>query len=264
MHPSWKPRAEEWAHLAPGVKWLCKPLTGEIQSEVNVRVAGLISGLQQGRADLDALGFEDDDLGVLADLDVLAGLSVFAGAVFTAEKIVVAWEGIDDAVTGEPIACDPPAIRAALRIGTPEGGPALLGPFMAWLNKPHVPIASDVRRLRLLAKWEHGGGLEHCRGCDLASADCAKGGADDGARCPRAINAPRTAPGLAAHAASRLPGVWIRAGIAGQLTGLDYNAALAIARADGPIDEGALMRCLASIEAGALEAAAERNPKEPN
>lgn len=259
MHPSWKPRGLEWAHLAPGVKWLCKPLTGEIQAEVNERVARLIAGLQQGRADLDALGFEDDDLGVLADLNVLAGLSVFAAAVFTAEKIVADWEGIDDAETGEKVAVSPEAIRAALRVGAPECGSALLGPFMAWLNKPRIPIAGDLRRLRALARWEHVGGLEHCRGCDLASADCVRGGSDAGERCPRAINAPQTAPGMAAHAASRLPGVWIRAGIGGQLTGLDYAAALGAVQADGVMDEGAFMRCLAAIEAGALEAAAERS-----
>lgn len=259
MHPSWKEREPEWATIAHGVRVLCKPLTGEIQAEVSERVARLIGGLQQGRADLDALGFEGEELGVLSDLDVLAGLSVFAGAVFTMEAILLDWEGIDDADTGLPVPVSPEAIRAALRFGTPEGGSALLGPFMALLNKPRQPIAADLRRLRELAKWDHSEhGLDHCSGCDLLEAGCAKGGTDAGDRCPRMANAPQTAPGMEAIAASRHAGAWRRAGMGGELTGLDYSACLEIARAAGMVDEGAFIRCLQAIEAGALEAKAER------
>lgn len=265
MHPSWKKREEEeWAHLAPGIRWLCKPLLGETLAEALEVTKHFIASLEHGRAELDEIGFEGADLGVLADVDVLAGLSVLRTAMYVAEKIVIAWENMDDPETGEPIEFSKDALRQALRKGPPEGGLPMFQPFMAWLHRSQLPIAGDLRRLRALTKWEHVGGLEHCRGCDLAGAECARGGTDDGTRCPRSVNAPRTAPGMAAYAASRLPGVWVRSGIAGQLTGLDYGLALQAVQADGVMDEGAFMRCLAAIEAGALEAAAERNPKEPN
>lgn len=258
MHEAWKPKGPEWARLAPGVRWLLRPLTGDVQAYVSARVAKTISGLYQSRADLEDLGFDPSELGALSDLNVLAGFSVYCGAVYTAEKLLDEWEGIDDPDTGQTVPIGPELIRAALRYGTPEGGPALLGPFMAWLEKPRMPIAADLRRLRELAKWEHGGGLTHCEGCELMGADCAKGGTDGGDRCPRLEHAPQTEAGIAALAASRHSGLWRRAGMGGQLTGLDYAGCLAIAEAEGLADHGGFMRCLAAIESGALEAAAER------
>ena len=258
-HDAWKPRPPEWVSLAPGVSWLIHPITGDLQALVNASVAKTVSDVYTGRGALEDMGFEASDLGVLGDLDVLSGFSVYCAAVFTAERVVEAWRGIDDADTGEAIEVTPESIRAALRFGTPEGGPALLQPFMAWLDRPRQPIAAEVRRLREFAKWEHGGGAAHCDGCDQFGADCARGGTDAGDRCPRFVNAPQTEPGLAAWAAAKHQGVWVRAGMAGQLVGLNYAACLEIARAgEARIDEGAVIRCLGAIEQGALEAAAEK------
>ncbi len=257
--PEWKPRGTEWATIAPGVRFLLKPVTGELQAEVQARVAATIGNLQNGRADLEGLGFEDEDMGVLADLNVLAGLSVFASGVYHGEKLIEAWEGIDDPDTGEPVEVNPETIRAVLRIGTPEGGPALLMPFMAWLDRPRQPIAADMRRLRALAEWEQGGGLKHCEGCTQIDADCAQGGTDAGDRCPRLENAPRTPAGIAALTASRKAGAWRRAGISGTLTGLDYVACLAMYQGG---DEGSFVRCLSAIEAGTLGATAEKESRD--
>lgn len=263
MHEAWKPRGPEWATLAPGVKWLLAPVTGEIQAYVSARVARTMAGLYQSRVDLEDLGFDPEELGELRDLNVLAGLSVFAGAVYTAERVLEAWKGIDDPETGAPVEIGPESIRAALRHGTPEGGPALLQPFMAWLDRPRAPIAADLRRLRDLARWEHGGGGEHCRGCEAVDAPCAQGGEDGGARCPRFENAPQSELGIAALAISRRMGVWKRAGMGGQITGIDYGACLDLAQADGVADQGGLVRCLAAIEAGAAEALAEKAKESP-
>ena len=263
MHDAWKPPGPEWVSLAPGVRWLIWPYNGDLQAIVSAKVAKTVAGVFESRAALDDLGFDAEELGALGDLNVLAGLSVFCGAVFAAELIVKEWTGIDHAQTGEPIPVSPEAIRAALRYGTPEGGPALLGPFMAWLERPRQPIAADVRRLRALAKWEHGGGLTHCQGCAIAAAPCASGGTDGGAPCPSKVNLPQTEPGIAARAAAANHGVWLRAGMAGQLVGLHYGQCLEIARASqSALDEGAFIRCLCAIEAGALEAAAERARKD--
>jgi hypothetical protein len=267
VHPSWKPRGPEWAPLAPGVSFLIRPVTAELQAFVNAKVARAIGSLEHGRAILEDVGFEPDDFGALTDLDVLAGFSVMLSAIYYGEKLIEAWRGVDDAETGEPVPVTPETIRMVLRLGTPEGGSALMEPFLAWLDRPRLPIAGDQRRLRNLAKWEHGGGLAHCDGCDLANADCARGGADGGARCPRSLNAPQTEPGMAALAATRSPGVWRRAGMAGALIGLDYAGCLAIAHAKAGedhawLDEAALVRCLSAIEAGAIEAEMERANRE--
>jgi hypothetical protein len=262
MHDAWKPRGPEWAPLAPGVRWLLRPMTGDLQAYVNARVARTVSNLFQSRADLEDLGFEAEELGTLSDLNVLAGLSVYCSGVYAAEKLLDAWQGIDDPETGQPVEITPQSIRAALRLGTPEGGPALLGPFMAWLDKPRAPLAAELRRLRALSKWEQSGGLTHCEGCEACGADCARGGTDGGDPCPSKVNLPQTEPGIAALAASRHNGVWRRAGMGGQLCGLDYAACLDIAQADGLADPGAFVRCLAAIEAGALEAAAEKAKRE--
>ena len=93
--------------------------------------------------------------------------------------------------------------------------------------------------------------------------ECARGGTNDGDRCPRRENRPQTEPGIAAFTASRRPGIWKRAGMAGQIIGLDYATCLALAAGEARdarryLDEGAFFRCLGAIEAGALEAQAER------
>lgn len=263
MHPAWKPRGPEWATLAPGVKWLIRPMTAEVQAVVSARVSRAIGSLQESRAILEDMGFDPEEMGELGNLDVMAGFSVFLGGVYAAEALLDAWHGIEDE-DGQPIAVTPEAIRAALRFGPPEGGSALLQPFMAWLDRPRMPIAADQRRLRELAKWEHLGGMEHCRGCDLVGAECANGGTDGGDRCPRAVNAPQTVPGIAALAASRHSGAWKRSeGLSGGLIGLDYAACLAIAEAAGAAGHTAeVVRCLAAIEAGALEAAVEKAKRE--
>jgi hypothetical protein len=266
-HPAWgEPEAPKWATLAPGVRFLMKPVTGATQAMVNARVARCIGALQEGRAVLEDIGFDAAEMGVIGDLEQLAGLSIYLAGVFTADVVVEAWEGLDDAA-GVPIPRSPEAIRAALMHGPPEGGNALLEPFMAWLDRPRIPIAAECRRLRELAKWEHGGGLKHCEGCDLVAAECSRGGTDAGARCPRAANAPQTEPGIAALAVTRHAGVWRRAGMGGALVGLDMTACLALASKNAHdaasfLDEGAFIRCLAALETGALEAAAEAAERE--
>jgi hypothetical protein len=263
MHPAWKPRGPEWATLAPGVKWLIRPLTGEVQAVVSARVARAVGSLQEGRGVLEEAGFEAEDLGQLADLDVLAGLSVFLGAAYLADLLVEAWHGIEDPDTGEEVELTPVAIRAALRLGAPGGGSALMEPFLAYVQRPQQPIAAESRRLRELAKWEHLGGGEHCRGCEAVSAECALGGTDDGDRCPRAINAPQTPAGIAALAATRTAGVWRREGMSGRLVGLDYATCLTLIDATAAdtaewLDRAAAVRFLQAIEAGAIEATIEK------
>lgn len=263
MHPAWKPRAPEWVTLAPGVQFLMRMPTGEEIAEVGARVARAIGSLQDGRGTLEDMGFDPEEMGALGDLNVLAGFSTLCAAVFYGEKLIEGWRGIDDAETGEAVEVEPETIRAVMRLGTPEGGSALMAPFMAWIDAPRIPIAAEMRRLRELALWEYGDGLTHCEGCDLVEAACAKGGTDDGDRCPRAQHAPLTPPGIAALSATRKAGVWQRAGLDGSVAGLDYSACLNLARAAAGadnqwLDEGALVRCLSAIEAGAMEAMAEK------
>jgi hypothetical protein len=262
-HTAWEEIGSAWVPIAPGVRFLLKPVTGDVVALVQSRVAKMMADIVNSRADLSALGFEDAALGVLGDLDMVAGVSVFAAAVFYGEALIEDWDGIVDPTTGEKIDvtefAEPElralAIRSAMRFGTPEGRLALMPPFMAWVDAPRMPTAADQRRLREGAKWDFSAmGAEHCKGCAVTNARCARLGDDGGALCPRVANAPQTAPGIAALEISRLAGVW-RTGGMGGLVGLDYAAALALYT--GP-DEAGLVRCLAAIEAGALEAAAER------
>jgi hypothetical protein len=262
MHPGWRSRAPEWLPIAPGIRWLVKPTNGAIDAEVAAEVADIMGALLVGRAGLERVRLPLELFGDLGDADRIAGLGMLIGSILHAEQLVEAWEGMDDAETGEPLPLTPEHLTDALFLGPPEGGPPLFQVFYAWLQRPGVPVAADCRRLAALARWEHGGGLAHCEGCELAGAPCAKGGTDAGDPCPRRVNAPRTPAGRAALAACRLPGVWTRAGMGGAITGLDYAACLAVARADGAaLDDGALVRCLKAFERGAIEAAIERSER---
>ncbi len=106
-HPAWKPRGSEWAALAPGVAFLLRPVTGELQAVVNATVlkaeVARDHPARRGRAVLEDLGrdwspheaacaggsvFDPEDMGMLlgdlADLEKLAGLSVLVGAILYA------------------------------------------------------------------------------------------------------------------------------------------------------------------------------------
>lgn len=258
MHPAWKPREPEWVRLLDGVEFFMRLPTGDETTAAQAYTARIIGGLQDGRATLEGFAFEGDEMGLLTNLDVIMGLGSLIGAGYLAEQVVTDWRGIDDAETGEPVEFSVEALKVALRLGTPEGGPALVEPFLAWCSRPMVPIAADCRRLKALAKWEFGGGGEHCKGCEAAEADCARGGTDNGERCPRAVNAPQTAAGVAAWAATNGGGVWLRAGMSGQISGLDRSKAMDAANALGSFDRAALVRCFAAIEGGAMEAEATK------
>jgi hypothetical protein len=252
-------REPRWQSMGNGVSFYCAPPTAEILLAGAAEAQRVIGGLQEGRADLERYGFTAPEMGVLQNLSVLAGLSVLVSAVTVAELIVLDWKGVctDE---GEAVPFDAELLVDAFRLGTPDGGPALVQPFMAWLDRPRIAIGADVRRLRELTKWEHSGGAKHCEGCAIEDAACSRGGTDDGARCPTLANQPQTVAGRAALAATRHEGVWRRAGIGGELAGLDFVQCLVLAEAQGCDDAAALVRCLGAIEAGALEAAAEKRP----
>lgn len=259
----WAPRAPAWVPLAPGIEWLIQPTDGAVDAAVQAEVARVMAGFFAGRAALDELGLPTDLLGELNDLETLAGLSVLVGAIFYGRRLVEAWRGMADAESGADIELTEEALTGALFLGPPEGGAPLWPLFMAHVQRPSIPIAADCRRLRELARWEHGGGAVACAGCAEVGAGCARNGSDAGDLCPRVKHAPRTEAGLAVAAVCRRPGLWKRAGMAGVTTGLEHAEALALARLEAPgADEAALARCLAAYEAGALEGEAERAKRE--
>lgn len=260
----WKPREPEWADLAPGIRWLIKPRDGSVDAMIEAQVAQIMGRFYEGRADLERVRLPVELFGDIADLDKLAGLSVLIGAILYADQLVEAWEGMDHVENGEPLELNGENLTAALFLGPPEGGGPMYETFLAWVKRPTFPVAADAKRLRELAKWEFGGGAKHCEGCDQFGSACAKGGTDGGDLCPRRLNQPRTAPAIAAWRASNSPGAWLRAGMGGEITGLDRRACLASATAEGGqgwLDEAAVIRHLSAIEAGALEALAERTDK---
>ena len=89
MHPAWKPRGPEWVTLAPGVRWLLRALTGDLQARVTAKVARMLSGAEETRAALEEIGYEADEMGLLGDLDVLAGFSTMLAACFYADELLL-------------------------------------------------------------------------------------------------------------------------------------------------------------------------------
>lgn len=257
---AWSPGEAQWVRLAPGVKWLLKRPDGAIRAVVAADVGTLMAKVYAGRAALDAMGLDLEVEGAL-DLDRIAGLASVFSACLYARHCLQGWEGIDDPATATPLDhSDPDNVRAALIYGPPPEGQPLLAPFLAWVEGPRRPMAAEAVRLKALARDHWSGGAERCRACDDEGDACAKGGSVDGELCPRLANAPQTPEGLTAWAvASGTSGPWARAGMSGALTGLDYRAALLAVEAVGEVsDMGAVFKALQAIEAGRLEAEADR------
>lgn len=259
-HPAWPEPEAQWVPLAPGVRWKLRRPDGAVQTQVSAQVGAVMSRVYAGRAGLETLGLDPEAAGEVLDLDVLSGYaSVLTGCLYAA-ALLEDWSGVDDPATGQPLDCrDPAAVRAALVLGPPPAGDPLLTPFLAWLEGPRRSMASETVRLRVLARDHWTGGAERCAACADAGDTCAKGGAVDGQLCPALANRPQTAEGVSAWAvAVGQSALWVRAGMAGQVTGLNYRDALLAMEADGITDHGAAFVALQAIEAGRIEAEIER------
>jgi hypothetical protein len=262
----WTDDEARWVPFGVGVAWLLRPPRGEVLATVPALVAGSVARLVEGRAELDQWGFEGVDLGVLKDLDTLAGLALLITCCWYGVKLCDEWRGMDDPETGEPL--DPTSLadmRRALVQGPPEGGPALLEPFRAWLDGFKQQASAEERRLRAIAEWGFSGGLKACLGCEQTEEACAKRGRGSGGElCPMVANAPRSPEGIAAWTVcSERSGLWRHAstGLGSVLSGLDYTAAQTAARelltgADG-VDDRTLLAALAAVERGAVKGAQE-------
>lgn len=274
-HPAWSVDGPKWVTLAPGVRWLLKQPDGAERQIIAAEVAGVMARVWTGRAALEELGVDLDPEGPEAtaalDLGRLSGMAAVLTAVYLAQRCLKGWEGIDDPETGQPLDhTDPEIIRNALVHGAPPQGRDLLSPFLSWAEGPRQPMAAESVRLRKRAKDFWSGGRERCAACVETKETCALGGsapkADDPTKreiCPQLINAPTTAPGIAAWSlAASTPGLWLRAGMEGSITGLDHGAALMAfeaqcGRTRDDCDHGAAFEAFRAIEAGALEAFTE-------
>lgn len=267
---AWDADEPFWVPLAPGVRWRVRRRPdGADVTWVSAECARILGRIYDGRAALEEIGVEEGEMGPALDLDRLAGFaSVVAGCLY-ASRLLVEWEGIDDPRTGQALPVEPGTIRLALLKGPPPGGEPLLTPWLAWVDAPRRAVAAEMHRLRARAKDAFAGGFERCAACageNRGKGDaCARGGSVGGERCPMQANAPRTPEGEVAWAiAARTAGVWLRAGMGGAVSGLDYRAALLAAEAElgraGVVDHGALFRLFQAIEQGRLEAEAARAP----
>lgn len=262
---AWSPPEPEWVPLAPGVRWRLKVPDGALRLWVASEVAGVMSRVFEGRAGMEALGLDADPaFDAAVSLDRIQGLTGLLSACLHARHALLDWEGIEDPQTGEPLDhTDPETVRAALLHGAPPWGQPLLGPFLSWLEAPRRPMARETLRLKDLSRDHWSGGAERCRACVDEGDACAKGAATDGEICPRLKHAPQTPEGATAWTiASTTSGLWTRAGMGGAVAGLDYRAALLafeemIGSERGP-DFGAAFACFRAIEAGRMQAEAER------
>ena len=121
--------------LVPGVVWTLRALTGPIKLSVEALVQKRIAALREGRGALEAMGFEGEDFGILADPEILVGLSVFEAACCYAQALLVSWTGMEDE-TGQPLEISEEAIRLALNYAPDGGAPILLSPFIALIDGP--------------------------------------------------------------------------------------------------------------------------------
>ena len=266
-HDAWSPSEPEWVSLAPGVKWLLRRPDGADKMVVASDVSQAMSRIYQGRAELEALGLDNEMAGAdhVLSLDQIVGYSSLLTASRFARLCLMDWEGIDDPKSGDKLDfADPAAVHDALVFGPPGGGSPLLSPFLAWIDQPRRPMGAETVRLRALAKDHWSGGAERCRACADESDPCAKGGSVEGEICPRLKNTPLTPEGIAAwEIVSSASGLWERAGMSGVVTGLRFRDALLVfetqcARGREQLDFAAAFAAFRAIEAGRLEAEAEQ------
>lgn len=260
-HPAWPEPEAQWVPLAPGVRWKLRRPDGAVQVRVTADVSAVMARVYAGRAGLEALGVDlDADPDGPLDLERLSGYASVLTACLYANACLDDWEGIDDPATGEPLdPRDPQAVRSALLFGPPGVEAPLLTPFLAWVQGPRRSMAAEAVRLRALARDHWAGGAARCAACEDAGDACAKGGAVDGQLCPALANRPQTAEGVSAWSvAVGQSALWVRAGMAGQVTSLNYRDALLAMEADGVTDHGAAFVALQAIEAGRIEAENER------
>lgn len=257
-HPAWEGAgAAEWVALAPRVRWKLRRPNGAETAWAAAQTTQSLMRLIEARAELEGVGLATEDLGPLKDMERLTGLAVVFNACLLAPRLIEAWEGIE-APTGELVEPTPEAIKAALLMGPPAGGQPLLGPFAAWLEGPRQPMAAESLRLRTRARDGWSGGFDRCRACRTDDDPCALGASQGGEICPQIANRPLTVEGEAAWAVCLTQGVWVRAGMTGVVTGLDYGAALLALEVQGIQDLGAALKALQAIEAGRIEAEVAR------
>lgn len=266
-HDAWTPAEPQWVPLAPGVKWLLRRPDGADKMIVSSDVSQAMSRIYQGRAELEALGLENEMAAGdhVLSLDQIVGYSSLLTATRYARLCLVDWEGLDHPETGAKLDCaDPNAVHDALVFGPPGAGTPLLSPFLAWIDQPRRPMGAETIRLRALAKDHWSGGAERCRACADESDPCAKGGSIEGEICPRLKNTPLTPEGVAAwEISSGAAGLWARGGMSGTVTGLHFRDALLVfeAQCSGgreQLDFAAAFAAFRAIEAGRLEAEAEQ------
>lgn len=258
-HPAWEKASEaQWVTLGPGVRWLLRRPNGAEEAWASAQTAQSLMRLIEARAELEALNLAADDMGPLADMERLTGLGVVFTACVLAPRLLEAWEGVEDPATGEPLEITAEAIKACLLSGTPAGGRPLLSSFAAWLEGPARPMVAEAMRLRQRAKDGWSGGFDRCRACREEGDACSKGVSEGGEICPQIKARPVTVEGEAAWEVCQASGLWVRAGMAGMVSGLDYRAALLAMEAKGVQDMGAAFKALQAIEAGRIEAEVER------
>lgn len=257
-HSAWTAPEPEWVPLAPGVRWELRRPNGAEDAWIASQTALSMRKIIEGRAELEGAGFSGDELGVMSDIERVVGLQGLFAACHAASRCLRAWEGMEDPETGQLLEVEPETVRNALLYGPPPGGNPLLVPFLAWLEGPKRPMAAEALRLRQRARDAWAGGFERCQACRAEGEGCADGASEGGELCPQLVHAPRTPEGEKAWEVCQASGMWVRAGMGGVVTGLDYRAALLAVEAAGIADVGAAFGCLRAIEHGRLEAEVER------
>lgn len=144
------PALPRWVRFGPGVAWLLERPTSSIRFEIDATAAQqaapvAASRVRQWLSDAGArAGFRLSDQ--IFALFTTVGACLYAGA------LLRGWRGMADPTTGCP--CDhrdTSTVETALLHGFGPDRPALLVPFIGWLNQPDGSMAGDVNRARQAA-----------------------------------------------------------------------------------------------------------------
>ncbi len=138
----------QWVRLGPGVAWLLEQPTASIRFEVSAAAAKIATPELTSSRILELLLAEG--AGHRFNLsDQIFAVFTAVGAGLYAGALLRGWRGVANPTTGHPSDHrDTTAIEAALFRASAPGRPALLVPFIGWLNQPDGGMDGDLCRVR--------------------------------------------------------------------------------------------------------------------
>ena len=221
-----------------GVKINIRPATSVDHAAADASAGRRLRQAIEGQDALSEIGIDTANEDWTKDTDLLIGITRYLKAVELAQRVGRSWSGVTDDETGDDAQYNRVYIAALFR------EPVWLRRFEVIVFRELDFLKREGGRVRDYAEWVFGGGAAYCQNCKDMGSDC-------GQTCPMEKHKPETAEGLAAIKALSLPGVWLRSGIEGAVSGLDVEEAMERIEPDG-LDMILVRQLLSFFEQGAL------------